>query len=195
RTTVETNVFVTLPIRKRSPGCARTRPATTEYPLASRIVRSPSRTRRTAPGTPAATTWSSAAFSDVSSGGAAAAACAPTHSSRAEQIAANACTTRTSHLLRAREADVLGDPIQPRDRCLAQCGGGAAGAKQRNGGPAVTRDDRPVGAEPLTERLELLCRRRRVELPGKGVALADAEVVDRPDVEAPQLEHQVHLGR
>jgi hypothetical protein len=31
------------------------------------------------------------------------------------------------------------------------------------------------------------------ELPGERVALPDAEVVDRPDVEPTQLEHQVHL--
>ena len=30
-------------------------------------------------------------------------------------------------------------------------------------------------------------------LPGEAVALADAEIVDGPDVEAAQLEHQVHL--
>src|SRR4029453_15237113 len=33
-----------------------------------------------------------------------------------------------------------------------------------------------------------------VELPGEGVTLTDAEVVDGPDVEAAQLEHEVHLG-
>src|SRR5258706_764261 len=33
-----------------------------------------------------------------------------------------------------------------------------------------------------------------VRVAGEGVALADAEVVDGPAVEAAQLEHEVHLG-
>jgi hypothetical protein len=41
-----------------------------------------------------------------------------------------------------------------------------------------------VGPEALAERLELLGCQRPVELPGEGIALPDAEVVDRPDVEA-----------
>src|SRR5258706_8546854 len=59
--------------------------------------------------------------------------------------------------------------------------------------PAVAGDDGAVWAESIAEWLELLRRGRRVEVPGKPVALSDAEVVDRPDVEPAELEHQVHL--
>src|SRR6266566_4379866 len=72
-------------------------------------------------------------------------------------------------------------------------GGVGAAAEQVDCDPAVARDDRAVGAEALTERRELLRGRRRVELPCRAVALADTEVVDGPDVEPAQLEHQVHL--
>src|SRR4029079_9306116 len=72
---------------------------------------------------------------------------------------------------------------------------GAAGAQERDGRPAVARDDRAIGPEALAERCKLLGARRRVEAPGECVALSYAEVVDGPDVEAAQLEHQVHLGR
>ena len=77
---------------------------------------------------------------------------------------------------------------------LAEARRGASGPQQRHGGPAVAGDDRAVRTEAFAERLELLRGRRRVDVPGEGVALPDAEVVDRPDVEASQLEHQVHLG-
>ena len=72
----------------------------TVYPLASRIVRFPSRTSSTAPGTPAPTTRSSDFFSDASLGGAAAAVCATTLSSRTEQIVAAAGTR-------------ISDPLEP----------------------------------------------------------------------------------
>src|SRR4029453_9020765 len=70
---------------------------------------------------------------------------------------------------------------------------GSAGTKEWDCRPAVTGHDRAVRAERLAEWAELLGCGRGVELPGQGVALANAEVVDRPDVEPPQLEHQVHL--
>src|SRR5262245_20891715 len=78
---------------------------------------------------------------------------------------------------------------------LAKARSGAARPQERYGGPAVAGDDRAVWAEAVAERFELLRGGRRVELPGEGVALANAEVVDGPDIEASQLEHQVHLGR
>jgi len=67
---------------------------------------------------------------------------------------------------------------------LAEAHRGASGTQERHGGPAVAGDDGPVGPEALAERLELLGCQRPVELPGEGIALPDAEVVDRPDVEA-----------
>src|SRR3954468_14889321 len=63
RTTVDTNVFVSLPTRKRSLGRIGVRRARFPYPLARRTVRFPFRTTTIAPGTPAATTASSAAWS------------------------------------------------------------------------------------------------------------------------------------
>ena len=39
--------------------------------------------------------------------------------------------------------------------------------------------------EQGAERLELLRSRRRVDPPGEGIPLPDAEIVDRPDVRAP----------
>src|SRR5216684_1554145 len=76
----------------------------------------------------------------------------------------------------------------------AECGLGAARSEQGDGCPAVAGDDRAVGPEAIPEWFELFRGRGRFELPGEGVALADAEVVDGPDVEAAQLEHEVHLG-
>src|SRR5439155_2653016 len=80
-------------------------------------------------------------------------------------------------------------------RALAEAHRGASATQERHGGPAVAGDDRAVRTEVIAERLELLRGRRRVDVPGECIALTDAEVVDRPDVEAPQLKHQVHLGR
>src|SRR5260221_10708192 len=76
----------------------------------------------------------------------------------------------------------------------AEFGLGAARSEQGDGCPAVAGDDRAVGSEAVAERFELFWGRVWFELPGEGVALADAEVVDGPDVEAAELEHQVHLG-
>jgi hypothetical protein len=77
---------------------------------------------------------------------------------------------------------------------VSGAGFGAAWPEQRDGRPAVAGGDRAVGAEAIAERVELFRGRGWFELPGEGVALTDAEVVDGPDVEAAQLEHQVHLG-
>src|SRR4051812_854332 len=63
RTTVATNVFVSLPTRKRSLARIGVRRVRFPYPLARRTVRFPFRTTTIAPGTPAATTASSAAWS------------------------------------------------------------------------------------------------------------------------------------
>src|SRR5208337_1171333 len=65
---------------------------------------------------------------------------------------------------------------------------------QFRGPPAVPGRHRPVRPEPVAERLELPGGRRR-DLPGQPIAAADAEVADRPDVQAAQLEEQEHLGR
>src|SRR5205823_6919401 len=64
-----------------------------------------------------------------------------------------------------------------------------------DGLPAVAGGDRAVGTEPVPEHAELPGERWCIEAPRQAVALANAEVVDRPDVEAAQLEHQIHLGR
>src|SRR4051794_12898570 len=74
-------------------------------------------------------------------------------------------------------------------------GGVRAAAEQRDCFPAVARDDRAVGTEAFAERVEQLRGRWRRDPPCDPVALADAEVVDGPDVEPAQLEHQEHLGR
>src|SRR3954451_4242884 len=63
RTTVATNVFVSLPTRKRSLARIGVRGARFPYPLARCTLRFPFRTTTMAPGTPAATTASSAARS------------------------------------------------------------------------------------------------------------------------------------
>src|SRR5258705_10430073 len=76
----------------------------------------------------------------------------------------------------------------------AECGLGAARSEQGDGCPAVAGDDRAVGSEAIAERFELFRGRCWFELPSEGVALADAEVVDGPDVEAAQLEPEVQLG-
>src|SRR6266404_9745907 len=76
----------------------------------------------------------------------------------------------------------------------AECGLGAARWERGDGCPAVAGDDRAVRSEAIAEWFELFRGRGWFELPGEGVALADAEVVDGPEVEAAQLEHEVHLG-
>jgi hypothetical protein len=63
RTTVATNIFVTLPTRKRSPACIFTRASTFAYPAVAVRVRFPSRAYASAPGTPADTTRSTASVS------------------------------------------------------------------------------------------------------------------------------------
>src|SRR5438067_1913132 len=75
-------------------------------------------------------------------------------------------------------------------RALSRCD---AVALEVDGPPAVPGRDRAVGAERVAQRLELLGRGRGVDTPGEGVPHADAEVVNRPDVEAAQLEEQEHL--
>src|SRR4051812_21449116 len=67
--------------------------------------------------------------------------------------------------------------------------------RQRDGFPAVAGDDGAVGTEPVAEGFELPWTRRWVEAPGEAVTLAHAEIVDGPDVEPAELEHQVHLRR
>jgi hypothetical protein len=62
------------------------------------------------------------------------------------------------------------------------------------GSPAVPGQHRPVRTVRIAERLELPRGRRR-DLPGQPVAAADAEVADRPDVQAAELEQEEHLGR
>src|SRR5258706_6268747 len=76
----------------------------------------------------------------------------------------------------------------------AECGLGAARSEQGDGCPAVAGDDRAVGSEAIADWFELFRGRGWFELPGEGVALADAEVVDGPYVEAAELEHEGHLG-
>src|SRR5436190_23339122 len=78
-------------------------------------------------------------------------------------------------------------------RELPQARVGAA-TEQGDALPAIAGNDGPVRAETVAERLELLRRGRGIEAPRQAVALPDPEVVDGPDVEPAQLEHQVHLG-
>src|SRR5438067_4420160 len=77
---------------------------------------------------------------------------------------------------------------------LAEAGVGSA-PEEGDGLPAVAGGDRAVGTESVPEHAELPGERWWIEAPRQAVALANAEVVDRPDVEAAQLEHQIHLGR
>src|SRR5712691_2947647 len=72
-------------------------------------------------------------------------------------------------------------------------GGVGAAAEQGDCRPAVAGDDRSVGAEAVAEWRQLLGARRWLDPPCDAVALPDAEVVDGPDVEPAQFEHQVHL--
>src|SRR5262249_15909936 len=62
-----------------------------------------------------------------------------------------------------------------------------------DGFPAIARTDRSIRPKTVAERRELLRRRRGIDSPGQAVALTDAEIVDRPDIEPAQLEHQIHL--
>src|SRR5258708_6779107 len=69
----------------------------------------------------------------------------------------------------------------------------ASPSEQRNRFPAIAGDDGAIGTEPVAERREVFRAWRWVEAPGEAVALAYAEVVDGPDVEPAELEHEVHL--
>src|SRR5687768_15907304 len=60
---------------------------------------------------------------------------------------------------------------------------------QLDGAPAVPGDHRAVGAMGIAQRFEL-ARGGHRDLPREAVTLADAEVADRPHVEAPEPEDQ-----
>src|SRR5437763_1364871 len=62
------------------------------------------------------------------------------------------------------------------------------------GAPVGPRDDCAVVPVVLTERFQL-AGSLSWDLPREAVALADPEVADRPDVEAPEPEYEEHLGR
>ena len=62
-----------------------------------------------------------------------------------------------------------------------------------DGAPAVEGSDRPVGPELVSLGLEGAGRGRCLELVREGPPLAHAVIVDRPDVEPAQLEHQEHF--
>src|SRR6266404_5144267 len=100
---------------------------------------------------------------------------------------------RTRATMRARR-DSLSSRSGITESCPLTKGWVGATAEQRDRFPAVAGGDRAVRPEALAERLECLGGRRRVELPREAVALTHAEIVDGPDVEPAQLEHQVHLG-
>src|SRR4051812_8125113 len=63
-----------------------------------------------------------------------------------------------------------------------------------HGPPAVPRDDGAPRTEPVALDFEVGGRQRLGQLPDPAVAGSDAEIAGRPHVEAPELEHQEHLG-
>ncbi len=71
----------------------------------------------------------------------------------------------------------------------------AASVLRVGGPPAVPRGDRPVRSQRFTQWFEFARAVGGADNPkDRAVALAHAEVVDRPHVEPSELEHQEHLG-